>query len=91
MKLFIKLPDRFVVPTVVSDSNLTWAIVLTVQDQFGEPWDALFLVREAKGSLDEDQLRAMAGMKIDCAKRLVEAIEVDHDLATSPGDLLRRK
>jgi len=57
VKLFIKLPDWFVVPTPVGEYNPDWAIVLTVQDEFGEAREKLYLVRETKGTLDEEQLR----------------------------------
>jgi type III restriction enzyme len=90
VKLFVKLPDWFVVPTPVGDYNPDWAIVFTVQDEFGESREKLYLVRETKGTLDEDQLRGMEEMKIDCAKRHFEAIEVDYDVVTSAEDLRRQ-
>jgi type III restriction enzyme len=90
VKLFVKLPDWFVVPTPVGAYNPDWAIVFTVQDAFGEARETLYLVRETKGSLDEEQLRGMEGMKIDCARRHFNAIEVDYEVETS-AEKFRRK
>jgi type III restriction enzyme len=90
VKLFVKLPDWFVVPTPVGEYNPDWAIVFAVQDEFGESREKLYLVRETKGALDENQLRGMEEMKIDCAKRHFEAIEVDYDVVTSAEDLRRQ-
>ena len=90
VKLFIKLPDWFVVPTPVGDYNPDWAIVFLVQDAFGEAREKLYLVRETKGALDEEQLRGMEEMKIDCARRHFEAIEVDYDVVTGVEDLRRQ-
>jgi type III restriction enzyme len=90
VKLFVKLPDWFVVPTPVGAYNPDWAIVFTVQDAFGEARETLYLVRETKGSLDEEQLRGMEGMKIDCARRHFNAIEVDYEVKPS-AEKFRRK
>jgi type III restriction enzyme len=35
-KLFIKLPDWFLVTTPIGDYNPDWAVVFHVQDEFGE-------------------------------------------------------
>ena len=90
VKLFVKLPDWFVVPTPVGDYNPDWAIVFVVQDAFGEERERLYLVRETKGALDGDQLRGMEQMKIACGRRHFEAIGVDYELATSADDLRRQ-
>ncbi len=83
----VKLPDWFLVPTPVGDYVPDWAIVFNLQDDFGELREKLHLVREMKGTLDEDELRGMETMKIDCARRHFEAIEVRYDVATSAEDL----
>jgi hypothetical protein len=46
VKLFVKLPDWFVVPTPIGDYNPDWAVVFQVQDAFGEKRDKLYLVRD---------------------------------------------
>jgi len=90
VKLFVKLPNWFLVPTPVGDYNPDWAIVFAAQDAFGETRETLYLVRETKGALDEDQLRGMEKMKIDCAERHFEAIGVPYDVATNAEDLRRQ-
>jgi len=90
VKLFVKLPDWFIVPTPIGDYNPDWAVVFHVQDEFGEVREKLYLVRETKGSLDEDDLRGSERMKIDCARRHFETIEVDYDVAANAEDLRER-
>ena len=90
VKLFIKLPDWFLVPTPIGDYNPDWAVVFTVQDQFGQEKEKLYLVRETKGSLAPGQLRANEQMKIDCAGRHFDAIEVDYDVEVD-ADQFREK
>ncbi len=80
VKLFVKLPDWFVVPTPIGEYNPDWAVVFYVQDAFGEVREKLYLVRETKGTLDEDDLRGLELMRIACARRHFEAIEVDYDV-----------
>jgi type III restriction enzyme len=82
VKLFVKLPDWFVVPTPLGDYNPDWAIVFYVQDAFGEAREKLYLVRETKGeSIDEEKLRGTEEMKIECARQHFGAVEVDYDTA----------
>ena len=83
VKLFVKLPDWFTVPTPIGDYNPDWAIVFYVQDEFGKTREKLYLVRETKGSRDKEELRGREQMKIACARRHFEVIEVDYDVATS--------
>ena len=90
VKLFVKLPDWFIVPTPIGDYNPDWAIVFHVQDEFGEMREKLYLVRETKGTLDEDELRGMENMRIACARRHFETIAVDYEVATSAEDFRRK-
>jgi type III restriction enzyme len=80
VKLFVKLPDWFVVPTPIGEYNPDWAVVFWVQDAFGEVREKLYLVRETKGTLDEEELRGMESMRIACARRHFDAVEVDYDV-----------
>jgi len=59
VKLFLKLPAWFTVPTPVGEYNADWAIVLD-REGAGE---RLFLVRETKA---EGELRPTEAMKIEC-------------------------
>ena len=75
VKLFVKLPNWFTVPTPIGDYNPDWAIVFYVQDAFGEGRfdnrrEKLYLVRETKGeSVDAEKLRGTEEMRIECARR----------------------
>jgi type III restriction enzyme len=83
VKLFVKLPNWFVVPTPVGDYNPDWAVVFYVQDEFGEVREKLYLVRKTKGTVDQDELRGIESIKIACARRHFEAIAIDYDVSTS--------
>jgi type III restriction enzyme len=86
VKLFVKLPGWFVVPTPIGEYNPDWAVVFWKQDEFGEVQEKLYLVRETKGTLDEEDLRAMESMRIACAHRHFDAVEVDYSVvATAEG------
>jgi type III restriction enzyme len=90
VKLFVKLPDWFTVPTPIGDYNPDWAVVFFVQDQFGETREKLYLVRETKGTPDPEQRRATENMKIECAHRHFETIEVDYEDVTSGEEFRER-
>lgn len=90
VKLFIKLPDWFTVPTPLGSYNPDWAIVFHIQDSFGEMHEKLYLVRETKGSTDPDERRGTENMKIDCARRHFQALHVDYDDATTAADFRAR-
>jgi type III restriction enzyme len=74
------------VPTPIGDYNPDWAVVFHVQDEFGQTREKLYLVRETKGSLDEDELRGVENLRIACARRHFETIDVDYDIATRAED-----
>ena len=90
VKLFVKLPDWFIVPTPIGDYNPDWAIVYHKQDQFGEVREKLYLVRETKGSVDPADLRGKERMKFECAERHFGVIEVDYDVAASAEELRKQ-
>ena len=78
------------VPTPIGEYNPDWAIVWQGQDAFGEPQDKLYLVRETKGSLDDDACRGTENMRITCARRHFGAIEVDYSDVTSIEELRKK-
>jgi type III restriction enzyme len=91
VKLFIKLPKKFIVPTPIGDYNPDWAIVFYVQDAFGETREKLYLVRETKGeSIDAEKLRGTEEMKIECARRHFGTVEVDYDVVSSAAEMRER-
>ncbi len=90
VKLFLKLPDWFVVDTPIGEYNPDWAIVFHVQDEFGELREKLYLVRETKGSTDPDERRGTENMRIACARKHFAFLDVDYDDVTT-GQEFRRK
>ncbi|MFZ1360530.1 MAG: DEAD/DEAH box helicase family protein [Candidatus Saccharimonadales bacterium] len=76
IKLFLKLPAKFVVPTPVGDYNPDWAIVKEIDGQ-----EKVYMVRETKnGGERESELQ-----KIECAKKHFDEIGM-HDYAKSTPD-----
>lgn len=73
IKLFMKLPDKFRVPTPVGDYNPDWAII-KVEDGT----EHLYLVRETKSSQDPTKRRPSENAKIKAAMKHFAAIGVDY-------------
>jgi type III restriction enzyme len=69
IKLFVKLPDWFKIETPIGTYNPDWAIL----KQDGQ---ALYLVRETKGTRDFLKLRTSEADKVNCGKKHFEAIGV---------------
>lgn len=77
VKLFTKLPPKFVIDTPLGKYNPDWAIVME-----GEDGDKLYLVRETKFVEDlKNDLRRSETLKILCGKKHFEAIGVDFKVA----------
>jgi type III restriction enzyme len=87
VKLFVKLPGWFTVPTPIGRYNPDWAIVFVVRDAFGEAQETLYLVRETKGSLDPDTRRGVEAMKIVCAEAHFASLDVDYRDVVRAGEL----
>ena len=85
IKLYVKLPPFFKVPTPIGTYNPDWAIV--VEDtESGEP--RLYLVRETKESTDLDDLRPDEKRKIKCGEQhFREALGVNYAVVDDSGDL----
>ncbi|MDO4915537.1 DEAD/DEAH box helicase family protein [Corynebacterium sp.] len=73
IKLFMKLPSKFLVPTPVGDYNPDWAII-KVEDGT----EHLYLVRETKSSQDPMKRRPSENAKIEAARKHFAAIGVDY-------------
>ena len=86
VKLYVKLPAFFKVPTPIGTYNPDWAIVVDYPDDEGQ---RLYLVRETKGTTDLNNLRADERRKIKCGRRhFEEALEdVDYKIVDSADDL----
>jgi type III restriction enzyme len=90
VKLYLKLPRWFTIPTPVGNYNPDWAIVLEERDAYGQPLDTplLYLVRETKSTTRSDRLRPDEQRKIDCGKsHFREALGVDYKEVTNSGEL----
>ena len=64
VKLYLKLPSWFVVPTPIGDYNPDWAVVMDGATADRKP--LLYLVAETKGSKSLDDLRPDERRKIQC-------------------------
>jgi type III restriction enzyme len=80
IKLFMKLPDKFKIPTPVGDYNPDWAIV---KQEDGR--EKIYMIRETKSTQQESLLRASEQAKIDCGKKHFEAIGINDYAKSSPG------
>lgn len=86
VKLFAKLPKKFVVDTPLGSYNPDWAIVWDSPD-IGQK---LYLVRETKFMNDLNNLRAIEQKKIMCGEKHFAAIGVDFKAVKKEdlGDLI---
>ena len=90
VKLYVKLPAFFTVPTPIGEYNPDWAIVLEPRDEFGEPTgeQMLYLVRETKSTTNLDELRPDEKRKILCGeKHFRDALGVNYKLIKSMDEL----
>ena len=90
VKLYVKLPAFFKVPTPIGAYNPDWAIVFEPHDEFGKPTgeEMLYLVRETKDTTNLDDLRPDEKRKINCGKKhFREALDVDYEVVDSAEDL----
>ena len=81
VRLFVKLPRWFVVDTPIGDYNPDWAIVAE-QDR------RVYLVRETKGTRDDEKRRISENQKIECGQRHFAAIGVDFKTVTTATEAL---
>ena len=90
VKLYLKLPSFFKVPTPIGSYNPDWAIVVEDIDEFGQLTgkEKFYLVRETKDTINRDELRPDEKRKIKCGeKHFGEALDVDYDVVDSAHDL----
>jgi type III restriction enzyme len=89
VKMYIKLPSWFTVPTPVGEYNPDWAIVWEDRDAHGEPTGKiLYLVRETKSTTELDRLRPDERRKISCGKKHFEdALGTSYKVVTRPSEL----
>ena len=75
IKLFVKLPRKFVIDTPVGPYNPDWAIVKHA-DQ------TIYMVRETKGTMDRLKLRNSESDKVRCGEKHFEEIGVSFAVVT---------
>ena len=82
VKLYIKLPDWFKIPTPIGNYNPDWAILLEVDGQ-----DKLYFVIETKSGknsqLFDEPLRASEKINIECGKKHFEALNTNAEFKTA--------
>jgi len=90
IKLYVKLPVFFTVPTPIGTYNPDWAVVKEPRDAHGESAgeSLLYLVHETKDTTDLEKLRPAEKQKIDCGKHhFREALGVDYTVSTSAEEV----
>jgi type III restriction enzyme len=85
VRLFVKLPGWFKVPTPVGQYNPDWALVIEeAEDQEA----LLYLIRETKSTTVAGELRGTENQKIHCGERhFTYALNVDFKVVTNADDL----
>jgi type III restriction enzyme len=87
VKLILKLPGWFTIPTPIGEYNPDWAVVVECKDQFGKLKNTLYFVAETKGSLDSGSLRLNEQRKINCARKHFKTINVSYDVLVNASEL----
>jgi len=81
VKLFMKLPAKFKVPTPVGDYNPDWAII-----KHEDGADRIYMIRETKSTLDEVRRRPTENAKIKAATKHFASIGITDYAVSVPGD-----
>ena len=79
IKLFMKLPAKFKVPTPVGDYIPDWAIL-----KHAEGEDRIYLIRETKSTHDRNKRRFSENARIDAATAHFKAIGVGYEITVPP-------
>ena len=80
IKLFMKLPLRFTIPTPVGPYNPDWAIIKQVDGR-----EKAYMIRETKSTSQDAKLRATEVAKIKCGAEHFATIGVEDFSLSSPG------
>ncbi len=84
VKLYVKLPRWFSVPTPVGDYNPDWAIVMDGWEEDGK--HVLYLVSETKGEDWRTELRPSERRKIECGAAHFGSVQLGKDGALDEVD-----
>ena len=91
VRLYLKLPNWFKVPTPVGNYNPDWAIVIEDRDEFGDTSGKpmLYLVRETKSVTNPSGWREAEQQKVHCGGRHFKgALGVDYKVVSKLDELL---
>lgn len=80
IRLFVKLPNWFLVETPVGGYNPDWAIIK-------HDGQAIYLVRETKSTRDFLKLRTIEADKVRCGKKHFETLGVDFKVAVTADEV----
>lgn len=80
IRLFVKLPNWFRVETPVGEYNPDWAIIK-------HDGQAIYLVRETKGTRDFLKLRTIEADKVRCGQKHFETLGLDFKVAVSADEV----
>jgi type III restriction enzyme len=80
IKLFVKLPRWFEIDSPIGKYNPDWAILK-------HDGQALYLVRETKGTRDFPKLRTTEADKVRCGMKHFETIEVPFAVVVSADEV----
>lgn len=80
IKLFVKLPGWFKIETPIGTYNPDWAILK-------HDGQALYLVRETKGTRNFLKLRTAEADKVNCGKKHFDTIGVPFDVVVEANDV----
>ncbi len=75
VKLFFKIPERFMIQTPIGTYNPDWAVYLTKNGE-----EKLYFVLETKGSTSFFDLRTREQLKIHCGKKHFKALGNDVEM-----------
>lgn len=81
IKLFMKLPPKFLIPTPVGDYNPDWAILKQEDGQ-----QKIYMIRETKSTPIDELLRPTEVAKIKCGKKHFAAIGINDYKRSAPGE-----
>jgi type III restriction enzyme len=90
VRLYVKLPKWFTVPTPVGEYNPDWAIVMEPRDRVGEPTGEtlLYLVRETKDPGWPDNAREEEKRKVRCGTvHFRDALDVQFRVVSNASEL----
>jgi type III restriction enzyme len=74
VKIYAKLPDKFIIDTPFGGYNPDWVILMNINGK-----EKLYFVVETKGNLDINQLRFSEDGKIKCGEKHFKALKTSVD------------